>query len=142
MYLLKVSEISAEEGLIISTVVSNLCKPSQGPIRVVLRGTCCRLRSSPAGWEQRKGLLSGGASLSVGSGVLPSPPHASFKTTPMSQLSVCSVLETRAATHMQLCISVNSARLSLVLSKRACKPRWSGLSLLLGEQPGGHECRR
>ncbi|OWK11253.1 PGP [Cervus elaphus hippelaphus] len=69
-------------------------------------------------WERRKGLLSGGASLSVGSGVLPSPPNTSFKTTPMSQLSVCSVLETRAATLMQLCTSVNSARLSLILSKR------------------------
>ena len=124
MYLLKVSGISGEEGLIISTVVSNLCKRS--PIGVVLRGTCCRLRSSPAGWKRRKGLLSGGASLSMGSGVLPSPPHTSFKTTPMSQLSVCSFLETRAATLMQSCISVNSARLSLVLSKLACKPRWSG----------------
>ena len=72
MYLLKVSGISGEEGLIISTVVSNLCKRS--PIGVVLRGTCCRLRSSPAGWKRRKGLLSGGASLSMGSGVLPSPP--------------------------------------------------------------------
>lgn len=88
MYLLKVSGISGEEALLNSTVVSNLCKPSQGPISVVLRGTCCRLMSSPAGWERRKGLLSGGASLSIGSGVLPSPPHTSFKTTPVSQLSV------------------------------------------------------
>lgn len=97
MYLLKVSGISGEEGLIISTVVSNLYKPSQRNLATrgtrFLRGTCYRLRSSPAGWERRKGLLSGGASLSVGSGVLPSPPHTSFKTTPMSQLSVCSVLE-------------------------------------------------
>ena len=140
MYLLKVSGISGEEALLISTVVSNLCKPSQGPISVVLRGTCCRLMSSPAGWERRKGLLSGGASLSIGSGVLPSPPHTSFK--PLQCHNCVFVLETRAATLMELCISVNSVRLSLVLSKRACKPRWSGLSLLLGEQPGGHECHR
>lgn len=108
MYFIENFRDLGEEGLIILTVVRNpgprLCGHQQRSL-LLPQPLTCRL-----GVEERAGLR---WCLPVhGVWVLPSPPpHTSLKTTLMSQLSVCSVLDTQGCNSS--CTIVQFCKLSL-----------------------------